>query len=153
MWSALQLQSTWGVWLENSIRGKTVSYDIMLQRRPIRGLHTHYHVLCSLAQKLLSRCPDHVVFIIQVETSNLGTTWPSHSTMRSLVILLALALTGCMSADVEEEDNVLVLTTENFDGVIENTDYILVEFCKSILQRIWLYIRMMVDLILALIAL
>ena len=48
--------------------------------------------------------------------------------MKSLLVLLALS--ACVFAEVKEEDNVLILTNDNFDEVIEGTDYILVEFCK-----------------------
>jgi len=41
-----------------------------------------------------------------------------------LLITLLLASTICY----EEEENVAVLTTANFDEVIENNDFVLVEF-------------------------
>lgn len=50
--------------------------------------------------------------------------------MKSLVILIALALTAFVNAEVQEEENVLVLTTDNFEEVIEGNDYVLVEFCE-----------------------
>ncbi len=53
--------------------------------------------------------------------------------MRSVLVLIALALTACVYAEVTEEENVLVLTTDNFEEVIEATDYVLVEFCKFLL--------------------
>ena len=52
--------------------------------------------------------------------------------MRSLFFLLALAVTACVADDIAEEENVLVLTTENFGGAIEDNTYILVEFCKFV---------------------
>ena len=55
------------------------------------------------------------------------------SIMRSVLVLIALALTACVYAEVTEEENVLVLTTDNFEEVIEATDYVLVEFCKFLL--------------------
>ncbi len=53
--------------------------------------------------------------------------------MKSVLVLIALALTACVYAEVKEEENVLILTTDNFDEVIEATDYVLVEFCESVL--------------------
>ena len=51
--------------------------------------------------------------------------------MRSAVLFLALVgLALVHAAEVEEEDDVLVLTQENFDQVIDSTAYVLVEFCK-----------------------
>jgi len=44
-------------------------------------------------------------------------------------ILLLLALVAvAFSADITEEDDVLVLTTSNFDGAIKDNQYVLVEF-------------------------
>ncbi len=56
--------------------------------------------------------------------------------MKSVLVLIALALTACVYAEVKEEENVLILTTDNFDEVIEATDYVLVEFCESVLLHI-----------------
>ena len=50
--------------------------------------------------------------------------------MRSLVLLLALV--GLCLADYEVEENVIVLTNENFKQTVDSTEYILVEFCKCV---------------------
>lgn len=51
--------------------------------------------------------------------------------MRATCVLL-LALAGfCLAADIEVEENVLVLTEDNFKEAIEAHQYILVEFCTS----------------------
>lgn len=46
-----------------------------------------------------------------------------------LVVLLVAGLTHGED-DVKEEDGVLILTKANFKGVLENNEFILVEFCK-----------------------
>ena len=51
--------------------------------------------------------------------------------MRSVVFLLALAGLALVHAvEVEEEENVLILTQANFKQVIDENNYVLVEFCK-----------------------
>lgn len=51
--------------------------------------------------------------------------------MRSLVLVLALTgLALVHAAEVQEEEDVLVLTEANFQQVIDENNYILVEFCK-----------------------
>ncbi len=50
--------------------------------------------------------------------------------MKSLLILIALVLTAFVNAEVKEEENVLILTTDNFEEVTEGHQYILVEFCE-----------------------
>lgn len=51
------------------------------------------------------------------------------STLLVLFLIGALALVNC---EFEEEENVLVLTSSNFDEAITTNKYILVEFCKLI---------------------
>lgn len=48
--------------------------------------------------------------------------------MRAALFLIALV--GLGVAKFEEEDNVLVLTNDDFQKAIETYQYILVEFCK-----------------------
>ncbi len=51
--------------------------------------------------------------------------------MRSVVLFIALAgLALVHAAEVEEEDDVLVLTQENFKQVMDENQFVLVEFCK-----------------------
>ena len=53
--------------------------------------------------------------------------------MRGVSVLL-LALTGlCLAVEFETEDNVIVLTKDNFKEAVEENNYILVEFCKQML--------------------
>lgn len=49
--------------------------------------------------------------------------------MNTLVILL-LGLVAYSTADIVEEDGVLVLTKENFDGAVTDNEFVLVEFCE-----------------------
>lgn len=48
-----------------------------------------------------------------------------------VALLFLVALVGLGFAKFEEEDNVLVLTNDDFQKAIETYQYILVEFCKS----------------------
>ena len=51
--------------------------------------------------------------------------------MRSAAVLLALAgLLLVRAAEVEEEENVLVLNGKNFQEVVDSNEFLLVEFCK-----------------------
>lgn len=53
--------------------------------------------------------------------------------MRTAILMLALAgLILVQAAEVEEEDNVLVITQENFKEVVDENEFVLVEFCKSL---------------------
>lgn len=47
------------------------------------------------------------------------------------LLLVAVVASGVYAdEEVKIEDGVLVLTTGNFDEVIKNNEYVLVEFCK-----------------------
>lgn len=55
----------------------------------------------------------------------------SHTTMRSAVLLLALAgLFAVHAAEIEEEGGVLIVTSDNFQQVVEENEFVLMEFCK-----------------------
>jgi hypothetical protein len=49
--------------------------------------------------------------------------------MKFLLVLSAL-LVASLNASIEEEEHVLVLTTNNFDEAVKANKYLLVEFCK-----------------------
>ena len=49
--------------------------------------------------------------------------------MHTTVLLLALCGLA-LAAEIETEENVLVLTSENFQQALEENQYLLVEFCK-----------------------
>ena len=51
--------------------------------------------------------------------------------MRSVSLLLSLlGLILVQAAEVEVEDDVLVLTQENFQQVVDENEFVLVEFCE-----------------------
>lgn len=51
--------------------------------------------------------------------------------MHSVALLLALAgLLAVQAAEVEIEEGVLVVTTDNFKQVVEENEFVLIEFCK-----------------------
>lgn len=50
--------------------------------------------------------------------------------MRRVLLLLALAAALCAADEIEVDDNVLVLTSSNFQKAITSHDNILVEFCE-----------------------
>ncbi len=59
----------------------------------------------------------------------------SSGKMLRTVCVLLLALAGMsLAAEIEVEENVLVLTEENFKEAVEANTYILVEFCTSCLS-------------------
>ena len=53
-------------------------------------------------------------------------------------IALACLVFGAAQAKIETEDEVLVLTKDNFDEALKEHDYILIEFCEYL--RIWMCI-------------
>ena len=51
--------------------------------------------------------------------------------MKFLTIFLsAFAIVGFVNANIETEDEVLVITTDNFEEALEKHENILLEFCK-----------------------
>jgi len=44
--------------------------------------------------------------------------------------ILCLVLVAAVAAEYAEEDDVLVLTKDNFDQAVADFKYLLVEFCK-----------------------
>lgn len=49
--------------------------------------------------------------------------------MRFIAALFVVSL-GVLNAEVAVEEGVLVLTTANFEGVISENEFVLVEFCE-----------------------
>ena len=56
----------------------------------------------------------------------------------SLVFLVFGILS--VKAEIETDENVLVLTDENFDEALKDNKFILVEFCKSLILIIYIFI-------------
>ena len=50
-----------------------------------------------------------------------------------LVCLISKLSFAAEAPEVTEEEGVIVLTDDNFDHVVENTKYLLVEFCKHLM--------------------
>lgn len=56
---------------------------------------------------------------------------PAQSKMRFLLFSVAIALLGCALGDeILTEENVYVLGKSNFDTVLSENEFVLVEFCK-----------------------
>lgn len=49
---------------------------------------------------------------------------------RSLILVFVLYISSVLAGDFKEDEGVLVLTKNDFDGALEEFKYILVEFCK-----------------------
>lgn len=64
------------------------------------------------------------------EKSLLKTLSSNHSKMKPLVVLFLTYLALAHSEEIQEEEDVLVLTEKNFDEAIAANKHILVEFCK-----------------------
>lgn len=47
-------------------------------------------------------------------------------------VLAALCLVAASHAKVELEEGILVINKDNFDSVIKDNDYVLIEFCEYI---------------------
>ena len=50
--------------------------------------------------------------------------------MRTAIIFLVTVISSGLCAEYTEDENVLVLTTDNFDDAISEFKHVLVEFCK-----------------------
>lgn len=46
------------------------------------------------------------------------------------ILLFCLVCKLSLAADIEEEEDVLVLNDDNFDQAVKENTYVLVEFCK-----------------------
>lgn len=62
--------------------------------------------------------------------STISTVSKNNPVMRSLIFLALMGLALVQGAEVEEDENVLVLTEENFKQVLDENEYVLVEFCE-----------------------
>lgn len=50
--------------------------------------------------------------------------------MKAILLLISFLCISFADDDVKREENVLVLTTANFDSVINGNKYVLAEFCE-----------------------
>ena len=50
--------------------------------------------------------------------------------MKYFAFIVLAVIARVSVADVDEEDGVLVLKTSNFESVIADNEFVLVEFCK-----------------------
>lgn len=50
--------------------------------------------------------------------------------MKSLVLLLLSALVMLARCEIEEENDVLIVTTDNWDQVVNDQSMAIIEFCK-----------------------
>ena len=86
---------------------------------------------CTKSSRVRARCNKQLRFLGH-KTPSITLTQP---TMRSAVLLLALAgLFAVHAVEVEEEGGVLIVTTENFKQVVEENEFVLMEFCKQVVR-------------------
>lgn len=55
--------------------------------------------------------------------------------LRTVCLFAFVAVAFCDEPEVTIEDGVLVLTDANFKSVVDNNEFLLVEFCKYIKQN------------------